>query len=234
MLCLRLVLQQFAPGTQVELQHLQLSYSYSVPLYLLCSNPIDLQQYRWWGWTARDIARSFCSVLSSSLRPKRKLVAERSILFIGGTATTYQYTAAVVYAGTVVKSSCSYLPRDRVAFSGRDHPLHSVPFSLLFPDFLRVVSSHAPGNVTMIQETEVMRVLPRENEEINSEWIHDKARFSYDGLKRQRLDRPYTMLMGEDGGASLAPVTWKQGFEAVAGLLDKSVWSVACAIVAHL
>lgn len=78
-------------------------------------------------------------------------------------------------------------------------------------------------SMCMIQETEVMRVLPRENEEINSEWIHDKARFSYDGLKRQRLDRPYAMLMGEDGGASLAPVTWKQGFEAVAGLLDRSV-----------
>lgn len=68
-----------------------------------------------------------------------------------------------------------------------------------------------------------MRVLPRENEDINSEWIHDKARFSYDGLKRQRLDRPYTTLMGDDGSASLTPVTWKQGFEAVAGLLDRSV-----------
>lgn len=68
-----------------------------------------------------------------------------------------------------------------------------------------------------------MRVLPRENEDINSEWIHDKARFSYDGLKRQRLDRPYATLMGDDGGASLTPVTWKQGFEAVAGLLDRCV-----------
>lgn len=68
-----------------------------------------------------------------------------------------------------------------------------------------------------------MRVLPRENEEINSEWIHDKARFSYDGLKRQRLDRPYATLMGDDGSASLAPVTWKQGLEAVAGLVDRYV-----------
>lgn len=67
-----------------------------------------------------------------------------------------------------------------------------------------------------------MRVLPRENEDINSEWIHDKARFSYDGLKRQRLDRPYTTLMGDDGNPSLTPVTWKQGFEAVVGLLDRS------------
>lgn len=70
-----------------------------------------------------------------------------------------------------------------------------------------------------------MRVLPRENEEINSEWIHDKARFSYDGLKRQRLDRPYTMLMGDHGATSLAPVTWKQGFEAVADMMDRSVHS---------
>ena len=113
--------------------------------------------------------------------------------------------------------------------SGRNHSLHSQPLSL-FADFLRAVSSDAPGYMTTIQETEVMRVLPRENEEINSEWIHDKARFSYDGLKRQRLDRPYAMLMGEDGGASLAPVTWKQGFEAVAGLLDRSVRSVGCVI----
>lgn len=68
-----------------------------------------------------------------------------------------------------------------------------------------------------------MRVLPRENEEINSEWIHDKARFSYDGLKRQRLDRPYTMLMGDHSATSLAPVTWKQGFEAVADMMDRQV-----------
>jgi NADH-quinone oxidoreductase subunit G len=37
---------------------------------------------------------------------------------------------------------------------------------------------------------EVMRVLPRLNEDINEEWISDKTRFAYDGLKRQRLDRP--------------------------------------------
>lgn len=80
-----------------------------------------------------------------------------------------------------------------------------------------------------------MRVLPRENEDINSEWIHDKARFSYDGLKRQRLDRPYTTLMGDDGAASLTPVTWKQGFEAVAGLLERSASNLySCCIMPYL
>lgn len=37
---------------------------------------------------------------------------------------------------------------------------------------------------------EVMRILPRPNEDINEEWISDKTRFAYDGLKRQRLTLP--------------------------------------------
>lgn len=38
---------------------------------------------------------------------------------------------------------------------------------------------------------EIMRILPRLNESVNEEWISDKARFCYDGLKYQRLDKPY-------------------------------------------
>ena len=38
---------------------------------------------------------------------------------------------------------------------------------------------------------EVLRVLPRLNEDVNEEWISDKTRFACDGLRRQRLDRPY-------------------------------------------
>ena len=44
---------------------------------------------------------------------------------------------------------------------------------------------------------EVMRILPRLNEEINEEWISDKARFCYDGLKYQRLDKPYVKRDGK-------------------------------------
>ena len=36
-----------------------------------------------------------------------------------------------------------------------------------------------------------MRILPRTNDEINEEWLSDKSRFAYDGLKRQRLTTPY-------------------------------------------
>jgi NADH-quinone oxidoreductase subunit G len=44
---------------------------------------------------------------------------------------------------------------------------------------------------------EVMRILPKLNEDVNEEWISDKARFSYDGLKNQRLDRPYLKQNGK-------------------------------------
>ena len=52
--------------------------------------------------------------------------------------------------------------------------------------------------------TEVMRVVPRLHEGVNEEWISDKARFSYDGLKRQRLDSP----MVKDASGKLRQATW--------------------------
>ncbi len=43
---------------------------------------------------------------------------------------------------------------------------------------------------------EVMRVMPRVNEAVNEEWISDKTRFIWDGLRTQRLDRPYVRKDG--------------------------------------
>ncbi|MGE0667479.1 MAG: NADH-quinone oxidoreductase subunit NuoG [Sphingomonadales bacterium] len=62
---------------------------------------------------------------------------------------------------------------------------------------------------------EVMRVLPRLNEDINQEWISDKTRFAYDGLKRQRLDRPYVRRNGK-----LEEATWAQAFAAIAAKVN--------------
>ncbi|MCW5753023.1 MAG: NADH-quinone oxidoreductase subunit NuoG, partial [Alphaproteobacteria bacterium] len=58
---------------------------------------------------------------------------------------------------------------------------------------------------------EVMRILPRLNEAINEEWLNDRSRFAYDGLKRQRLDMPYLRIDGR-----LRPVQWPEAFRAVA------------------
>ena len=48
-----------------------------------------------------------------------------------------------------------------------------------------------------------MRIMPRYNEEINEEWISDKIRFVWDGLKTQRIDTPYIRENGK-----LIPVSW--------------------------
>jgi len=57
---------------------------------------------------------------------------------------------------------------------------------------------------------EVMRVLPRVNEQINEEWISDKTRFIWDGLKTQRLDKPYVRKDGR-----LQASTWSDAFAAI-------------------
>jgi NADH-quinone oxidoreductase subunit G len=59
-----------------------------------------------------------------------------------------------------------------------------------------------------------MRILPRVNEEINEEWISDKTRFVWDGLGRQRLDKPYVRENG-----ALKAVTWDEALKAAAGML---------------
>jgi NADH-quinone oxidoreductase subunit G len=58
---------------------------------------------------------------------------------------------------------------------------------------------------------EVMRILPRNNDAVNEEWISDKTRHVADGLKTQRLDRPYVRRNGR-----LEPATWDEALAAVA------------------
>ncbi|XP_029304543.1 LOW QUALITY PROTEIN: NADH-ubiquinone oxidoreductase 75 kDa subunit, mitochondrial-like [Cottoperca gobio] len=74
---------------------------------------------------------------------------------------------------------------------------------------------------------EVMRVMPRLNEDVNEEWISDKTRFAYDGLKRQRLTQP----MVKDDAGQLTPTTWEDALTRVAGALQ-SVQGSEVAVIA--
>jgi NADH-quinone oxidoreductase subunit G len=76
---------------------------------------------------------------------------------------------------------------------------------------------------------EVMRILPRLNEDINEEWINDKTRFAGDGLKRQRLDQPYVRKNGK-----LQPVSWTEAFTAIANKLRETPPSRVAAITGDL
>ncbi|MEM6308950.1 MAG: NADH-quinone oxidoreductase subunit NuoG [Pseudomonadota bacterium] len=61
---------------------------------------------------------------------------------------------------------------------------------------------------------EVMRFLPRNHDGVNEEWISDKTRFVWDGLRRQRLDRPYIRENGK-----LRPASWGEALETAASAI---------------
>ncbi|WP_096786126.1 NADH-quinone oxidoreductase subunit NuoG [Rhodobacter sp. CZR27] len=61
---------------------------------------------------------------------------------------------------------------------------------------------------------EVMRILPRNHDGVNEEWISDKTRFVWDGLRRQRLDSPYVRENGK-----LRKATWGEALQTVAAAL---------------
>jgi NADH-quinone oxidoreductase subunit G len=76
---------------------------------------------------------------------------------------------------------------------------------------------------------EVVRILPRINDAINEEWISDKTRHVVDGLKTQRLDRPFVRVEGK-----LKPATWPQAFAAIAAKVKAASPSRIGAIVGDL
>lgn len=76
---------------------------------------------------------------------------------------------------------------------------------------------------------EVMRILPRLNDEINEEWISDKTRFFYDGLKVQRLTTPLVR-----DGNRFVPTSWEKALSRVSAELSKVEGNSAKAIAGHL
>ncbi|XOY55686.1 MAG: NADH-quinone oxidoreductase subunit NuoG [Rhodobacterales bacterium] len=61
---------------------------------------------------------------------------------------------------------------------------------------------------------EVMRFLPRNHDGVNEEWISDKTRFVWDGLRKQRLDTPYIREAGK-----LRKATWPEALAAAAAAM---------------
>lgn len=66
---------------------------------------------------------------------------------------------------------------------------------------------------------DVMRILPRLNEDINEEWLDDRARFSYDGLKRQRLVTP---MIRSNATGLLKPCDWDDALFTIADKLTRT------------
>jgi NADH-quinone oxidoreductase subunit G len=97
------------------------------------------------------------------------------------------------------------------ALTSKPYAFEARPWELVKTESIDVMDALGCAIRIDARANEVMRVLPRTNDEINEEWISDKTRYACDGLMRQRLDRPYVRV-----GGQLEPASWAEAFAAVA------------------
>jgi len=92
------------------------------------------------------------------------------------------------------------------------------------------VSDAVGSNIRVdVRGNEVMRVLPRRNDDVNEAWISDKARFAIDGLKFKRLDKPYIRRDGK-----LVPASWSEAFALVAEKIRDTAPARVAALAGNL
>ncbi|WP_425107421.1 NADH-quinone oxidoreductase subunit NuoG [Ancylobacter sp.] len=97
------------------------------------------------------------------------------------------------------------------ALTQRPYAYHARPWELSKTESIDVMDAVGSNIRVDTRGREVMRVLPRLNEDVNEEWISDKTRYIWDGLKTQRLDRPYVRV-----GGKLKVASWPEAFAAIA------------------
>uniref|UniRef100_A0A8C0VUT0 NADH-ubiquinone oxidoreductase 75 kDa subunit, mitochondrial n=1 Tax=Cyanistes caeruleus TaxID=156563 RepID=A0A8C0VUT0_CYACU len=102
------------------------------------------------------------------------------------------------------------------ALTSKPYAFTARPWETRKVESIDVLDAVGSNIVVSTRTGEVMRILPRLHEDINEEWISDKTRFAYDGLKRQRLTQP--MIKNEKGVFVYA--SWEDVLARVAGVLQ--------------
>ena len=97
------------------------------------------------------------------------------------------------------------------ALTSRPYAFVSRPWELRKTDGIDVLDAVGANIRIDTRGPEVLRILPRINEAVNEEWMADRGRFSFDGLKRRRLDRPW---LRKDG--RMVAASWAEAFAAIA------------------
>ena len=97
------------------------------------------------------------------------------------------------------------------ALTSKPYEFHARPWELVKTQSIDVMDAVGSAIRVDTRGRDVMRILPRLNEAVNEEWISDKTRFIWDGLRTQRLDKPYVRRDGR-----LEPATWGEAFAAIA------------------
>lgn len=116
------------------------------------------------------------------------------------------------------------------ALTSKPYAFTARPWELRKIDSIDIMDALGSNIVVHQRAGEVMRIQPRINEDINEEWINDKTRFAYDGLRRQRLVTP--MVRGSDN--MLKPCDWDDAFYAIADKLSTTSASDIAAVAGGL
>src|SRR6476660_7838004 len=103
------------------------------------------------------------------------------------------------------------------ALTSKPYEFHARPWELVKTESVDVMDAVGSAIRVDTRGREVMRILPRLNEAVNEEWISDKTRFIWDGLRTQRLDRPYVRKDGR-----LVPASWAEAFAAIKDAVSKA------------
>ncbi len=109
------------------------------------------------------------------------------------------------------------------ALTSKPYSFTARPWELTKTESIDVMDALGSNIRVDTKGREVMRILPRNHDGVNEEWLSDRSRYIWDGLKRQRLDRPYVRSDGK-----LTPVSWGEAFAVVAeAVKDKKVSGIA-------
>uniref|UniRef100_A0A7N5KQ64 NADH-ubiquinone oxidoreductase 75 kDa subunit, mitochondrial n=1 Tax=Ailuropoda melanoleuca TaxID=9646 RepID=A0A7N5KQ64_AILME len=125
---------------------------------------------------------------------------------------------------------CTRCIRFASALTSKPYAFTARPWETRKTESIDVMDAVGSNIVVSTRTGEVMRILPRMHEDINEEWISDKTRFAYDGLKRQRLTEP--MVRNEKG--LLTYTSWEDALSRVAGMLQSFQGNDVAAIAGGL
>jgi NADH-quinone oxidoreductase subunit G len=112
------------------------------------------------------------------------------------------------------------------ALTAKPYAFVARPWELTKTDSIDVLDAVGANIRIDSRGPEVLRILPRVNDDVNEEWLGDKSRFALDGLKRRRLDACWVRRDGR-----LTRASWEEAFEAIAarmrGLAGERIGAIA-------
>ena len=102
------------------------------------------------------------------------------------------------------------------ALTSKPYAFRARPWELVHYESVDILDALGSNIRVDARGLEVMRILPRLNDDVNEEWINDKTRFACDGLKTQRLTNP---LIRRDN--TFQPASWEQTLTEIATAYTK-------------